>query len=334
MRLRSNFQPALHTAWSWCDRMACVCVPTSNLHFILRGHGVIGCRLVCAHVSLQSRLDEDTASLAKRQAAFNRDRDQMSNEEEEEYQKAVEESMFSKWHANGIPTSLPCSELSLHASSLLTVKYLDWRVVCSRAGGFGRYEHAMHSMHAWHTLDVFHIPSVWCQIARQELLPQRVAQQACGQSARYSKFAVSCALATSLCFKAHQRGNAGERRNWAKELEGFGFPALSKAAMRLLPMHATSAAVERFNSTYGAMYTAERSSLAFDMADKIAGVRTMENFSRYQQTARPEIATMRLMDLVDKSKGYLKRLRAAEVAAPVAEGPTTRGHMHARPRTK
>mmetsp|Transcript_26484 Transcript_26484/g.78665 ORF Transcript_26484/g.78665 Transcript_26484/m.78665 type:complete len:135 (+) Transcript_26484:4570-4974(+) len=94
MRLRSNFQPALHTAWSWCDRMACVCVPTSNLHFILRGHGVIGCRLVCAHVSLQSRLDEDTASLAKRQAAFNRDRDQMSNEEEEEYQKAVEESMF------------------------------------------------------------------------------------------------------------------------------------------------------------------------------------------------------------------------------------------------
>jgi len=51
-------------------------------------------RLIERASIIQSRLDEDTASLAKRQAAFNRDRDQMSNEEEEEYQKAVEESMF------------------------------------------------------------------------------------------------------------------------------------------------------------------------------------------------------------------------------------------------
>eukprot|EP00955_Chlamydomonas_euryale_P012220 131487-Chlamydomonas_euryale.AAC.1 len=63
----------------------------------------------------------------------------------------------------------------------------------------------------------------------------------------------------------------------------------------------------------------------------MARVRTMENFSRYQQTAQPEIVIMRLMELVDKSKGYLERLRAAEVAAPVAEGPTTRGR--GRPRT-
>jgi hypothetical protein len=42
----------------------------------------------------QARLDEDTSNLAKRQAAFNRDRDQMTQEEEEEYEKAVEESMF------------------------------------------------------------------------------------------------------------------------------------------------------------------------------------------------------------------------------------------------
>ncbi len=43
---------------------------------------------------IQARLDEDTANLSKRQAAFNRDRDQMSQEEEEEYERAVEESMF------------------------------------------------------------------------------------------------------------------------------------------------------------------------------------------------------------------------------------------------
>eukprot|EP00955_Chlamydomonas_euryale_P009008 96320-Chlamydomonas_euryale.AAC.7 len=96
-------------------------------------------------------------------------------------------------------------------------------------------------------------------------------------------------------------------------------------------MHATSAAAEHFNSTYGAMYMAERSSLALGTEDKMARVHTVENSSRYQQTAQPEIVTMRLMELVDKFKCYLKRLRAAEVAARVAEGPTTRGH--GRPRT-
>eukprot|EP00955_Chlamydomonas_euryale_P117202 366461-Chlamydomonas_euryale.AAC.1 len=99
----------------------------------------------------------------------------------------------------------------------------------------------------------------------------------------------------------------------------------------LLPMHATSAAAERFNSTYGAMYTAVRSSLALGTDDKMARVHTMENLSRFKQTAQPEIVTMRLMELVDKSKVYLKRLRAANVAAPVAEGPTMRGR--GRPRT-
>eukprot|EP00955_Chlamydomonas_euryale_P001837 20842-Chlamydomonas_euryale.AAC.1 len=69
--------------------------------------------------------------------------------------------------------------------------------------------------------------------------------------------------------------------------------------MRLLPMHATSATAERFNPTYGAMYTAERCSLAPGTADKMARVCTMENFSRFQQTAQPEIVTMRLMELVD-----------------------------------
>eukprot|EP00955_Chlamydomonas_euryale_P017964 191025-Chlamydomonas_euryale.AAC.1 len=63
----------------------------------------------------------------------------------------------------------------------------------------------------------------------------------------------------------------------------------------------------------------------------MARVRTMENFSRYQQTAQPEVVTMRLMELANKSKGYLKRLRAAQVAAPVAEGPTARGR--GRPHT-
>eukprot|EP00955_Chlamydomonas_euryale_P113162 366198-Chlamydomonas_euryale.AAC.5 len=79
------------------------------------------------------------------------------------------------------------------------------------------------------------------------------------------------------------------------------------------------------------MYTAERSSLPLGTDDKMARVHTMENFSRYQQAAQPEIVTMRLMELVDKPKGYLKRLRAAGVAAPVAKGPTTRAR--GRPRT-
>eukprot|EP00955_Chlamydomonas_euryale_P027776 293145-Chlamydomonas_euryale.AAC.1 len=41
------------------------------------------------------------------------------------------------------------------------------------------------------------------------------------------------------------------------------------------------AAENRQSSTYGAMYTAERCGLALGMADKMARVRTMENFSRY-----------------------------------------------------
>eukprot|EP00955_Chlamydomonas_euryale_P031666 332326-Chlamydomonas_euryale.AAC.1 len=63
----------------------------------------------------------------------------------------------------------------------------------------------------------------------------------------------------------------------------------------------------------------------------MARVRTMENFSRFQQTAQPEMVTMRLMELVDESKGYLKRLRAAETAVPAAEARTKRGR--GRPHT-
>ncbi|MEW5310705.1 MAG: hypothetical protein WDW38_002476 [Sanguina aurantia] len=43
---------------------------------------------------IQARLDEESTALAKRQQNFNRDRDQMSAEEEEEYERASEESMF------------------------------------------------------------------------------------------------------------------------------------------------------------------------------------------------------------------------------------------------
>lgn len=53
-----------------------------------------------SHVSRsQARLDEETAALAKRQQNFQRDRDQMSSEEEEEFEKAMEESMF-RWGCN------------------------------------------------------------------------------------------------------------------------------------------------------------------------------------------------------------------------------------------
>lgn len=43
---------------------------------------------------IQARHDEETAALAKRQANFQRDRDQMSRAEEEEYDRACDESMF------------------------------------------------------------------------------------------------------------------------------------------------------------------------------------------------------------------------------------------------
>lgn len=43
---------------------------------------------------IQARHDEETAALAKRQANFQRDRDQMTRAEEEEYERACEESMF------------------------------------------------------------------------------------------------------------------------------------------------------------------------------------------------------------------------------------------------
>ena len=43
---------------------------------------------------MQARLDEESNALAKRQQNFQRDRDQMTQEEEDEYEHAVEESMF------------------------------------------------------------------------------------------------------------------------------------------------------------------------------------------------------------------------------------------------
>eukprot|EP00803_Ostreobium_quekettii_P006145 evm.model.scf_58.17 EVM.evm.TU.scf_58.17 scf_58:148652-165934(+) len=43
---------------------------------------------------IQARHDEEAAALSKRQANYQRDRDQMTREEEEEYEKACEESLF------------------------------------------------------------------------------------------------------------------------------------------------------------------------------------------------------------------------------------------------
>ncbi|GMH37248.1 hypothetical protein BSKO_05121 [Bryopsis sp. KO-2023] len=43
---------------------------------------------------IQARHDEETAALTKRQANYQRDRDQMTREEEEEYEQACEESLF------------------------------------------------------------------------------------------------------------------------------------------------------------------------------------------------------------------------------------------------
>jgi hypothetical protein len=43
---------------------------------------------------IQARHEEETAALAKRQTNFQRDREQMSREDEEEYERQCEESMF------------------------------------------------------------------------------------------------------------------------------------------------------------------------------------------------------------------------------------------------
>ena len=51
-------------------------------------------RLIDRANIIQARHDEETAALAKRQANFQRDRDQMSRDEEEEYERSCEESMF------------------------------------------------------------------------------------------------------------------------------------------------------------------------------------------------------------------------------------------------
>lgn len=59
-------------------------------------HAIQHLVLPCTHppLPIQARLDEESAALAKRQQNYQRDRDQMTAEEEEEYEHAVEESMF------------------------------------------------------------------------------------------------------------------------------------------------------------------------------------------------------------------------------------------------
>ncbi|CAG9466922.1 unnamed protein product [Pedinophyceae sp. YPF-701] len=51
-------------------------------------------RLLAREAIIKSRIEEEKAALQKKQANFQRDRDQMTREEEEEYEHNVEESMF------------------------------------------------------------------------------------------------------------------------------------------------------------------------------------------------------------------------------------------------
>jgi len=51
-------------------------------------------RLVERANIIQVRLEDEQAGLARRQAAFTRDRDMLSAAEEEEYERAVEEAAF------------------------------------------------------------------------------------------------------------------------------------------------------------------------------------------------------------------------------------------------
>lgn len=69
----------------------------------------------------QARLDEEQAALARRQAAYVRDRDSLSPEEEEDYEKAVEEAAFR--------TSILQKRLARHEETALQQYYqLDKRL--------------------------------------------------------------------------------------------------------------------------------------------------------------------------------------------------------------
>jgi hypothetical protein len=108
------------------------------------------------------------------------------------------------------------------------------------------------------------------------------------------------------------------RRTFVGKMADWGFPSVAKAGVRLLSMHATSAAAERANSAYGSTYTSDRANLKRETADMIVRVRSTESQRRAVLDSKlfAERVTLRTRLLKDKSKGYLLRRKAAEMPAP------------------
>jgi hypothetical protein len=72
----------------------------------------------------------------------------------------------------------------------------------------------------------------------------------------------------------HTAASANLRRGfWCEEIAKQQFPLISRAAVRLLSMHASTAAAERTWSAYGCMYTPKRSSLKLSTAQKLVYIK-------------------------------------------------------------
>ena len=104
------------------------------------------------------------------------------------------------------------------------------------------------------------------------------------------------------------------RLGFAATLMANGFPALGKAATRLIGCHATSAAAERANSAYGSTYTAERSSLRRETAHKLVQIRAGERREHHS----PPAERIHLRVLSPEGDGYIQRLRNAARGANMA----------------
>ena len=98
------------------------------------------------------------------------------------------------------------------------------------------------------------------------------------------------------------------RLGFAATLKANGYPALGKAATRLIGCHATSAAAERANSAFGSTYTAERSSLSRDTAHKLVQIRASE----WREHHSSQAERIHLRVLSPEGDGFIQRSRNEE----------------------
>ena len=92
---------------------------------------------------------------------------------------------------------------------------------------------------------------------------------------------------------------------------------MGKAAARLIPCHASSAAAERANSAWGSTYSAERSSLSRETADKLVHTRMSETRRRNSAKCEAERIFLRVLP-VEEGRGYISKEMQAEAAVKLA----------------